>query len=266
MQAEGKQASLLRDLALIYITLAHGTDQDLSKVEVETISRRLSAWQSQVTEETVLSAIKDALEEYTQEKGRSQVEAAIRRVRDEVDRDLRKTIVDDLTEIAMADDKFLHEEGAFIGDLARTWNVHAEADERRSVPWSVLLSDGDDGEGWTPLHDLALVYLHLAHRTDQEVHAREVEAIARTLSEWTPDVTVDRVMSVVQDAMRAYVQGPDRRLFEDSIESLKASVPVHQRTSILNDLQQIAEADGKVLPEERDVIRRLSRAWEIEAS
>lgn len=263
MQAEGKRRSLLRDLALIYITLAHSTDQDLSEIEVETISKRLNAWQTHVTEETVLSAIKDALEDYTQEAGPDEVRAAVRRVGDEVEEDLRKTIVDDLTDIALSDDKFLHEESVFISDLARMWGVHVDLEGERAVPWSVLIDNGTSANGWSPLHDLALVYLHLAHRTDADLDTKEVEAIARTLNEWTPDIAEDRVLNVVQGAMHAYVQGPDKRLFEDSIDALKHSVPTHQREALLHDLQQIAEADGKVVPEERDVIRRLARAWEV---
>lgn len=265
MDAPGKDRSIIRDLALIYIALAHGTDQELSRVEVEEISRRLGAWQTQATEETVLSAIKDALEDYTEETARSEVDAAVRRVREMMDQDQLSTIVDDLTRIAMSDDKFLHEEGTFIGDLAHAWNVHEEANDEGGTPWSVLMENGEIPDGWSPLHDLALIYLHLAHRTDTDLDDREAEAISRTLNEWMPDVADDRVINVVLEAMHAYVQGPDKRLFEDSVESLKRSVPSHQRASILDDLVRIASADGEILPTEKDVIRKLSRAWEIEA-
>lgn len=268
MKAQGKERSLLRDLALIYITLAHGADQDLSRVEVEAISRRLKAWKTQVTEETVLSAIKDALEDYTEDSVRSEVEAAVRRVRDEVDPDLRREIVDDLTEIAISDDKFLHEEGAFIGDLARAWGVHVGAVERDDTPWSVLRGAAGDAESgrsdWTSLHDLAIVYLHVAHRTDADLDEHEVDVIARLLSGWMPDVAEDRAMEVVEEVMPAYVQGPDRRLFEDCLASLESAIPGHQREAILADLRQIAEADGRLLPEERDVIRKIAAAWGAE--
>lgn len=266
MDAQGKDRSLLRDLAFIYITLAHGTDQDLSRVEVEEISRRLSAWQTQVTEETVLSAIKDALEDYTEENARTEMEAAAGRVREQLDPDQLSMIVDDLTGIAMSDDKFLHEEGAFIGDLARAWEVHVEANGGEDRPWSVLHDNGDGRNGWSSLHDLALIYLHVAHRADRDVDRREAEAISSTLHEWMPDVAEDRVMKVVREAMHAYVQGPDKRLFEDSVEALKRSVPFHQRATLLDDLEQIAQADGDVALGEKEVIRRLSRAWGVETT
>lgn len=263
MEARGKTRSILRDLALIYIALAHSTDQDLSEVEVDAISDRLRAWQSQVTEETVLSAIKDALEDYTQESAHPEVERAVRRVRDELDQQQREMIVDDLTEIAMADDKFLYEEGSFIGDLARAWDVHIEAPVADDNPWTVLRGSGENG--WTPLHDLALVYLHLAHRTDEDLDSKEIDAISRSLSEWAPGVEDEGALDIVQSAMHAYVQGPDKRLFEDSVEALKTAVPSHQRAALLSDLREIAQSDGSVSGEEHDVIERLMRAWSVPA-
>lgn len=264
MEAQGKERSILRDLALIYIALAHSTDQDLSEAEVETISRRLRAWQTQVAQETVLSAIKDALEDYTQESAHPEVERAVRRVRDELDHEQREMIVDDLTEIAMADDKFLHEEGSFIGDLARAWDVHTNQPVGADTPWTVLI--GRSKNGWSPLHDLALVYLHLAHRTDDDLDTDEIDTIAEKLNEWAPGVGEDQVLNVVQGAMHAYVQGPDKRVFEDSVESLKKSVPEHQRPALLSDLQQIAQSDGEISAEEEKVIDRLTKAWSVGAS
>jgi uncharacterized tellurite resistance protein B-like protein len=265
MQAQGKDRSLLRDLALIYLTLAHGADQDLSRVEVEEISRRLSAWQTQATAETVLSAIKDALEDYTAEAARIEVDVAVRRVGAELDHERLSIIVDDLTEIAMSDDKFLHEESAFIGDLAREWEVHTAPDGDDEIPWSIL-NETPGRNGWSSLHDLALIYLYLAHGSDHDVDEREVDAISRSLREWVPDEDEDDVMKVVREAMHAYVQGPDRRLFGDSVESLKRAVPPHQRASLLDDLEQIATSDADVASEEKELIRKLSRAWDIETN
>ncbi|MEX0748172.1 MAG: TerB family tellurite resistance protein, partial [Rhodothermales bacterium] len=124
------------DLALIYIALAHSTDQDLSGPEVEAISKRLRAWQTHATEETVLSAIKNALGVYTEATAKEEVERAVQRIRTEIEQDLRQTIVDDLVEIALADNRFLHEEGSMIGQLARAWEVHIEENQHGS--WTVL--------------------------------------------------------------------------------------------------------------------------------
>lgn len=268
MEAEGKRRSILRDLALIYISLAHSTDQDLSEAEVAIISERLRAWQTDATEETVLSAIKDALEEYTHERAREGVERAVKRIRDELDEEMRRTIVTDLTDIALADDKFLHTEGSFIGELARVWDVRL-TDENNGHSWSILNENGNESStdnGWTAVHDLALVYLEIAHGTDQNIVESEVNAIAKKIHEWMPDAGDSEVVKIVRDAMHAYVQGPDKRLFEESVETLKKLVPPHQRASLLADLNYVANADGRMTDREREMIARLTSAWNVELS
>lgn len=264
MEAKGKKRSILRDLALIYIALAHSTDQDLSEPEVQTISERLRAWQVQATEETVLSAIKDALEDYTHERAHAEVERAVERVREELDDEMRRLIVEDLTEIALSDDKFLHSEGSFIGDLARAWGIRSS--EAETQPWSILNGNGNDHNGWSPVHDLALVYLEIVHGTDQDIRDTEVDAIASKIHEWLPDADDDDVLKVVRDAMEAYVQGPDKRLFEDSVETLKKVVPKHQRAPLLADLNFVAGADGGISDKEQAMIDKLAAAWDIELS
>lgn len=254
----------MRDLALIYISLAHSTDQDLSESEVEVISERLRKWHTQATEETVLSVIKDALEDYTHERAREGVERAVRRIRDESDQEMRRTIVADLTDIALADDKFLHAEGSFIGELAQAWDVHV-SEEDDSKTWSILNGNGNEN-GWTAVHDLALVYLEIAHRTDDDIVESEVDAIAKKINEWLPDAENSEIMTVVRDAVHAYVQGPDKRLFEDSVETLKKVVPPHQRAALLADLNYVANADGRVTEKERAMIERLTNAWNVELS
>ncbi|MEX1054417.1 MAG: hypothetical protein WED81_00200, partial [Rhodothermales bacterium] len=74
MQSQGNRTTIQRDLALIYIALAHSTDQELSGPEVDAISKRLRAWQTHATQETVLSAIKDALGAYTEATAKEEVE------------------------------------------------------------------------------------------------------------------------------------------------------------------------------------------------
>lgn len=235
------------------------------------ISERLRAWQTEATEETVLSSIKDALEDYTHERAREGVEVAVRRVRDELEPDVRRMIVVDLTDIALADDKFLYSEGSFIGELARAWDVRVEEAGDGAQSWSVLNGhgNGNDNEsagGWTPIHDLALVYLQLAHGTDEEIVDSEVDAIAQKINEWLPDAENAQVLQVVREAMHAYVQGPDKRIFEDSVDTLKKVVPTHQRAALLADLHFVASADGRITKKEREMIERLTEAWDVELS
>jgi uncharacterized tellurite resistance protein B-like protein len=263
METPNLERTILRDLALIYIALAHGADQDLEDVEVDAVAARLREWEAGALDATVLSSIKQALDEYVNDGEQSEVMAAARRVRLQTSREQRQQIVEDLVTIAMSDDKFLHAESRFIEELARLWDVHfAGATDGSDRTWSILGQDGHD-EQWTPIHDLALVYLSVAHRSDNDLSDAEIEAIVQKISEWMPNAGDKDVRRIVQDAMTAYVQGPDKRLLDDSVSAVGRVVPEHQRASILADLQFVADADGVLLDREREMIDALARTWGI---
>ena len=264
MDVQDDRSHLLRDLALIYLTLAHGTDEDLNDAEVDTIAEVLRVWQDETQQETRLSAIKDALARYERDDALDQVNKAIRRVGEAVPEARREQILDDLVEIALADGQFLHAESTFIGELAEAWEVSlAEREDWAGQAWTVLRTEGP-GESWTPLHDLALIYLTLAYETDEDLAAEEVNAITEKISEWIPDATASDVLSVVRGVLDAYVQGPERRLLGDAIEAVAGAVPAHQHEALLADLRYVALADGRLMAEEKAMIDRLARAWDVE--
>ena len=264
--ADPDRKHLLRDLALIYLTLAHGTDEDLSDEEVDTIAGELEEWQEEARRETVLSAIKEALALYERDDALDQVNAAIRSIGEEVDGEDRQLILDDLVEIAMADGQYMHEESTFIGELADAWNVSAHSGDRGDAghwargAWTVLRSDGP-AESWTPVHDLALIYLTLAFETDHDLDEDEVEAITAKISEWIPGAGEEDVLGVVREVMETYVQGPKQRLFADAVDAVGEAVPQRQHEALLSDLRYVAEADGRILDAERRMIRDLARSW-----
>lgn len=264
METQNHEREVIQDLALIYIALAHSTDQHLDDLEVDAIAERLRSWQSGAASMTVLSALKEAMENYVQDEAQERVHAAVRAVAEQVPEGELQRILDDLTEVAMADGKFLHDEGSFIGELSRAWDVHA-GDLRftRNNWWSVLNDNGTDGGSWTTLHYLALVYVNLAHGTDKDLSPTEIGAITAKLKEWVPDAGDDDMLGVVQEVVTAYATGPDKRLFDEAVEVLREAVPRHQREALLSDLRYIAESDGVVLTEERQMIRRLSEAWHV---
>lgn len=263
---EGRQY-LLRDLALIYLTLAHGTDEDLTDAEVDIIASELREWQEEVHEESVLSAIKGALALYERDDALDQVNTAIRNVYSALSEEDRQMILDDLVEIAMADGQYMHEESTFIGELAKAWEVEtrdAAAGHWASGAWTVLQHEGP-GESWTPIHDLALIYLTLAYETDEDLAADEMEAITAKISEWIPDAEEPDVQEVVREVMATYVQGAKQRLFSEAVEAVGEAVPDHQHEALLADLRYVAAADGKILDSERRMIRQLARAWNAPA-
>lgn len=256
---------LLNDLALIYLAMAHSTDEDLCDDEINAMADRLQAWQ-QVDSKTIAGALKTAVDVYLMADGPAHVRQAVLNVRDGLAPENRKLLLDDLMNIAMSDDRFLHRESSFIADLMRAWEINAsDGLEQGDGSWSILNPDGGQPNGWSVLHDLALIYLTLAQRTDGNLCEEEVSAIAEKLHEWLPNAAREDVMNVVRDALAAYVQGPDERVFTESVQAVSRLVPTHQRSALLDDLRHVAEADGKMIDAERLLIGRLEQAWANQA-
>lgn len=257
---------ILRDLALIYLALAHGADENLDDAEMSLIAQRLQEVQAGVSNGTVLRAVKDALDDYVQEDTALRVEQAVERLRTSVPQSLRRRIVRDLTEIGKADDKFLYAEAVFIGDLVEAWKVNL-TDLVTAPPstWNVLGTDPEEGVAWTPIHDLVLIYLTLAHQTDQSVSRAEIKAITKKIGEWLPNAGDDMVRGILHDVMRVY-QEEGTRTFDEAVAAVQASVPAYQRVAILDDLRYIADADGVLLVEERVMIEHLAEAWGCDTS
>ncbi len=168
----------------------------------------------------------------------------------------------DLVSLALHDDWYAHEEGRFISAVARRWTLHP-ADEERVHLWSVMDSQTSEGD-WTPIHDLATVYIALAHRSDDDLSQTELDAIARKLGEWLPAAIPGEVTTIVSDALRAYADDDAIQLVRDAVARLKVRVPPHQRAAIFADLEYIARADDIVLVEEMAIIAELASAWGIE--
>lgn len=259
---ETASEDILRDLALIYIALAHGTDKEMNKNEADVIADRLQLWQAEATDSTLQQAVGDALKAYTKGGAADNVQTAARSIRDKVPQDLREFILEDLMSIALADDKFLYEENSFIAELAELWEVGSTPEEDVAErKWSILDEAERDQKGWTAIHDLALIYLTLAHQTDRYLSSEEIRAITDKLNEWLPDADDSEVLQVVKEALRIYVQNPERGVFDDAVESVKRAVPQHQRDAVLEDLRYVAGADEQLLEQEQAMIDELAEAW-----
>ncbi len=262
------QPHLLRDLALVYLTLAHGTDESLDDTEVSAMADLLRAWSGGAGADGVIEAIEAALVAYQREDALERVNEAIAHVRQEVEQPERQRLLDDLVEIALADGEFVHEEGAFIGRLTEAWEVNAAAPSSgtASAAWSVLRAGAPAGEaeGWTPIHDLALVYLTLAYETDENLSRGEVDAVIQKIGEWMPDADDEGVSAIVHDVLNAYVQGLDREAYVRAVASVGQALPDHQHDALLSDLVAIAHADGKLLETEAQMIRDLAEAWGLD--
>ncbi len=199
---------------------------------------------------------------------------SVQTLRDLLSVDALRDLLADLVVFALEDDRFESGEAALISAIRRAWDVNSGeavraasanvSDDIRDRLWSVLGNDGAAGTNWTPVHDLALVYIYVAHRSDGELQRDEVDAITRKLAEWLPSALPSDVLNVVDEALRRYARGETDELLKQSLDRVVATVPVHQRPSVIRDLEYVAAADNVVLVEERQLIAALADRWGLE--
>lgn len=116
----------------------------------------------------------------------------------------------------------------------------------------------------TLLHDLALLYLGLAHGADENLDPAETKQIAASLRRWQPDKDPALIDHVIREATLTYLNGTDSDRMKQSVHVLKGALSPNLRTVILKDLAEIARADGEILLEERDFIRKIAEDWELD--
>jgi uncharacterized tellurite resistance protein B-like protein len=247
----------LQDLSLLYIALALEADGELDDLEVSVITHRLRSWETGLAQEAMLVAVDRALTLLSAPQRGVHIDEATIALGRWSDALAKRRMLDDMVDIALADHRFLHGEARFIGKVAKVWEVRPSA---QGEFWTVFRGVARRG-GWSILHDLALVYITLAHQPDRELDHREVLAIIRKIGEWSSDLSPSDVEQVVRETLAAYGQEPEGSLFEASVNAVAMYMPAHQRSAVMNDLFYIAHADGRILPAERILIEQLADRW-----
>lgn len=115
------------------------------------------------------------------------------------------------------------------------------------------------------LHDLALVYLGLAHGADGELAPAETATIAAKLRRWQPDKDPALIDHVIREATLSYLNGAQTERLAEAVLNLRNELNLALREAILRDLTEIAEADGQVVEGEDSFISRVAAAWSAEA-
>ena len=119
-------------------------------------------------------------------------------------------------------------------------------------------------QSWSPLHDLGLIYLSLMHGADAEIDPSEQTLSLERLKAWHPEQDEGRLKEVMAEVMLVYVGGSGRQMLDTSVVSLRHALPKGKRIAVLNDLADIASADGMIVPGEVSFIQQLARHWEVE--
>lgn len=247
------------DLALIYLALAYGPDHQLADRELALIEDALSTWtgnlsDADATREIALEAIAVLLDDSAHPE--TLVSEALDRLAESLTHEQRQRAIEDLIRIAEADGIFLRAERAVIALIARRWEVKQHAQLLLSV------TRGDQ-EDWTLLHDIGLVYIILAHSTDNQLSDREITTIVGRAGEWQPSWNEEMVRGVLRAALGYYSSNPGAEGLQRSVLSIGHRLPLMQRLALINDLFAIAEADGAILDAERDMIHAFMEAWNV---
>lgn len=257
---------ILRDLALIHLAVAHGTDDYLSDAEMQALVSRLdlalgSSGPAGALSSSVWQAVVEGLEAYADADNADDiVKAAMVRLRDACSREELTRFLNGISDVAKADGIVLPDEQGILSCLERCWDI------RQSPPGAASVPPPPDS-GALPadaLHSLAFIYLVLGHGTDYELSESETRMMLRRLEEWQPMMPREDVRRILQDAMARYARRAGEEVLSEAIHTVKQQLPPAQRMAALNDLIKIANADGVFLDDEEDLINRLLLEWEVD--
>ena len=114
-------APLLHDLALLALTLAHGADGTLDRVERATIWRQLVAWVPGENPALVENALREATLSYANGLNDQQFGVLLDRLRGALDQAERARVLADLRALAAVDEEVHPSEVALIVRVESAW-------------------------------------------------------------------------------------------------------------------------------------------------
>ena len=124
--------SLLHDISLLYLVLAHATDGELSDDEIVVMVERLQEWQPELAEEDVRDVLRAALRVYAEEPGQDALTASVGAIREGLPVVQRLAVLDDLARIAEADGRVNEHEEEMLSTLSRAWEIRVRLNGKAS--------------------------------------------------------------------------------------------------------------------------------------
>jgi len=248
------------DLALIFFALAYGTDHDLDETELQTLTQTLRKWALGPDEVPVREIVMEAAAAFLEGEAEDEVRKAIRRLADDFSFEQRQQALRDMIRVAEADGVLLAREQGLIHFLAEAWSLKQMGEDLISDTSAVVQREGEE---WGLVHELAFVYILVAHGTTEDLSSPQIDVALARLQEWRPDLSEERVREVFRRALQVYADEPARALIQESVVALKSALPLAQRLAILDDLYTVARADGGLTEDERTLVREFARAWDV---
>ena len=251
--------TLTHDLALLYIALAYGTDYQLSEEELESITIALQAWRQDLGRDAAQEVVVEAMAVYLDDGHRQEVLRAMEALKERLSEAERHRVLEEVVQIAEADGVLLNSERSLISSLADVWEMKAAGDRLLAQ----TTADAAAAPSWTLMHDISLIFLVMAHSTDNELSEPEIAVIIERLGEWEPDLAEEDVRDVLREALQHYADGPDESSLHHSVRNIGNFLPVVQRLVLLDDLMHIAEVDGALNEQKKKMLASLAEAWNV---
>ena len=113
------------------------------------------------------------------------------------------------------------------------------------------------------LADLTLLALVIAYGADADLDPREVDTLAEQLHALAPHLSGDDVILIVRRGAEAYL---DTRVegAETVVHRLAGALDADGRALAYEALEAVAEADERVHPMERTLLRHVAAAWGLD--
>jgi uncharacterized tellurite resistance protein B-like protein len=128
------QDQRLDDLAVLYVGLAHGLDGRMHFNEFTQIADHLVRWRHPGDRRDVLELVDAAVVSHSSE----QVSDAIQRLARTMSDRERSEVMEDLSEIALADRRFLRDEALYIVRVAESWGIRTQSGSQEGAFSSVM--------------------------------------------------------------------------------------------------------------------------------
>lgn len=253
-----KAWSQAHDLALIFIALAYGTDDDLTPEELATITDILQDWRADLPVEEAQEIVMEAVAVYMDD--RNEVGRSVEALREQLSAEHQRRALSDLVRVAEADGVLLGAEQDLIGRLASAWDLRDTA--RALLEEAGARLAGEDA--WTLLHDIGLMYLVVAHSTDNSLSDPEIKVMVACLNDWQPGLSEDQIRAVLRRALEFYSNEPGPEALQRSVESVRHHLSTVHRLVLLDDLASIARADGSINELEEEMLAHLAQAWGVD--
>lgn len=258
MQKHNDTWTRTHELALIFIALAYGSDQELSDVELRTITKTLQGWRADLTQHDTYEIVLEAMAVYMEDDGVIEVTRTMHSLKEALSVDERRRALEEVVRLAEADGIVMTSEQKLISMIAEVWEVKDMVQNLLQQTQAVL----EGGIEWSLAHDIGLLYVVVAHGSDNKLSTVELKAMVERLAEWLPNVEEPVVRDVLREALKYYSSGLGEEEITRSVEAV-LGLEVPQRLAVLNDIVFIAEVDGQLSENEESMISTLSNAWDV---